>query len=354
MAEVTAAALCDMKDGAKRQVETVKVVVKGISGHDSSMARASMAGGTVEVELFDPATAWCGKETHFIPADGVVELEIPYGMHYSVCSKKAGVGASFRICYVACQAYTRWIHLWNLPLGVWKFGRETIYSDNLGDYVGRVVPIIMDDGTVSSDDYAGWDVGDGDVNDWEGLGVDPEEYSDDEYSDVGIVVSTADTSFIVAEGAKSSSQLEWSEQGFGRTIPGLDELYLTNSKDYNLGAEDAKADFSGNLNTAKIVNFLDDCPAAEFACKTNDYNLQKYLPAAGELYVLYQNKSAYNGIQSDYSDVPAIDTSYYWSSSAYSPYNSWLVSMSNGDVGNRYRDNDSYVLAFSAFRYSAY
>ena len=352
MAEVVAGAINDIKESAKPQTETVRVVIRGISGYDDTIQRVSMAGGTLEVELFCPATAECKIEYYDIPSDGVVELKIPFGWHYSVCSKKPGIGASFRVSYVACQTYVRWIHLWNLTLGVYKFGCTSLWSDTVE--LGRVAPILMSTGDLDPSDFDNWDVGNGTDDDWEernGMNDVEDEYVE-ETSSIGIVVSTADASFLVCEGAKSSETLVWSKQAFNRTIPGLEEMYVSNSNDDDLAQSAAKADYNGNLNTSKIVAFLSDCPAVKFASDNENYQAQRYLPSAGELYVLYQNKAAFNAIQADYTDIDAIDTSYYWSSSACSPVVSWGVGMANGRVGNGDRYISRYVLAFSAFTYN--
>ena len=339
-----------VQDVLPNNTEHIYVVCRACSGTYGSMSRVSTQGGTVHFKLWNPATCEEKEESYAIPSNGVVEAYIPFGTVYQVWSTKSGYGASFRPVFTASNANggTKYVHLWNLPTGVFKMAGAAFCADDGNSY--RVSPLISTDG--SQDWWEGdeeWDSGNGDAYDYEVSGL-SDDYLEDAF-DLGIVVSTANVSVLVQPSAKADSTLAWSFQGYGRTIPGLEEYFESHGHNYEDAQYFATYDYDGNLNTFKILDFLVEAPAVEFASQNKSYTFSNwYLPSAGELKTLYNNKSAYNAIQSDYSDVPALDSNWYWSSCAYSPYYSWGVTMYDGGVdrNDRYL-NDYDVLAVSAF-----
>lgn len=308
---------------------------------------ASVTGGKVIVKAFNPATAEnLPVQEYAIPAPAagekasIVELDIQHGLHYQIHSEVEGLGASFRLVFTS-SLESREVFLWNCSLGVWKASNSWLWSDSAHDGGGaysRVTPVFGPSGTELSD-IVNWDA-DGDL------------YNDDSAS-ASVLVSTANASFLLAPNYKSSEVLTWSEMNYGRNVPGLEEFYETAGQDYTAAQERAKADFDGALNSDKILDALSEAPAAQFATESNNYNFVKDLPAAGALFLIYQNKAAINTIITDIGNdnLPQIDNGYYWSSSAYSRLYAWYVNMYYGDVNN---DNKYYkysVLALSAFHF---
>ena len=347
-----AASTRKVQDVLPNNTEHIYVVCRACSGTYGSMSRVSTQGGVVHFKLWNPATCEEKEESYAIPANGVVEAYIPFGTVYQVWSTKSGYGASFRPVFTASNANggTKYVHLWNLPTGVYKMGYAALYDSE--DNGCRVAPLLSTDGSqdwLDDDSAITWDAGNGDIYDHEGTSAeDSGGYNN--AACLGIVVSTANVSVLVQPSAKADSALAWSFQGYGRTIPGLEEYYETHGHNYEDAQYFATYDYDGNLNTFKILDFLVEAPAVEFASQNKSYTISNwYLPSAGELKTLYNNKSAYNAIQSDYSDVPALDNNWYWSSCASSPYLSWGVSMTFGSVRNRGRGDSGFVLAVSAF-----
>ena len=67
-----------------------------------------------------------------------------------------------------------------------------------------------------------------------------------------------------------------------------------------------------------------------------------YLPAAGELWTLYNNKTTLNSKFTSNSGA-AFKEDYYWSSTEYNAYSAWNVNFSNGDRNNHNKTNSRSV-----------
>ena len=355
VAEVVSQALNDLQED-NRQKEHVVCICRSVQGSVSQMTNLSRSGITLHVKIFDKNSLEEWEETYSVPNTGHIEFDVPYGCIYEVWTTKASMGASFRVSYTACQPYVRKIRLWNLSVGVFKFGFKNMYCESDDGWYCNF-PAITTDGSYNIEDIDVDFPSEYDYEMFEGCPatMDPNDYDiyADEMYEYGILISKADCSFLINNALNKAPETKyWSKQAYNKSVPGLHEFYSI-AEDYTCAQNMAKADYDGSLNTDKITDALIDCPAAMFACQSPDYVFQTYLPAAGELKLLYDNKSAYNNIQADYTDVPAIDTNWYWSSSAYSPYYSWIVNMHNGNVSNFTRYfNDCCVLAFSAFLYN--
>lgn len=330
------------------RMEHVYVVCRAAVGKEGEMHRESTAGGKVHIKMFNPAT-YDEKEVEYtIPSNGVVEADIPFGMRYEVYSTLSGYGASFRLTF-ASSINKRYIHLWNLPIGVWEFGYGAIANEEYNRY--RCAPIIADEHVDDWSGFSEWDKGNNDSYDYDGS---DETDGDIDYASFGgVLLSTADSSLLLYNQYKSDTNLYWSKQAYGRSVPGLEEFYISKNRDYDKAVAAAKKDFSGNLNTDKILSFLNDAPAADFACKSAFYIHQRYLPSVGELFAIYSNKANINSFISARAegDFPQLDNNYYWTSSAYSSNGSWNVNMGDGNVSDDFRDGNYSVLAVSAFTY---
>lgn len=327
--------------------EKAIIVCRAASSKGADMHRVSTKGGIVHIKMFNPSTCEELNQEYLIPKSGVLEVEIPYGYHYQVYSTLEGYGASFRLTFTACTP-KRYAHLWNFEIGTYAFGTVVLSTED--DSAQRLIPQISTDGTFGS--FSAWDAGNGDSYDYNGITEIGEEHNYDKSQLQGIVVSAADCSVLIMADAKSLQTKYWSKQNYGRSVPGLEEYYETYNHNYEEAQAAASLDFDGNLNTDKVLSALIDCPAALFACQSGSYQAQRYLPGAGELKALYDNKEAYNNIQADLGSVPALDSNWYWSSCAYSVKRCWYVSFGNGDVNfsAKYREYD--VLAASAFTYN--
>ncbi len=55
-----------------------------------------------------------------------------------------------------------------------------------------------------------------------------------------------------------------------------------------------------------------------------------WLPSAGELLMMYANKAKINYALSLIKGAQQLDTSWYWSSTEYSPAGAWLLSFGDG------------------------
>ena len=320
---------------------TVKIAGCVWDENNSTNAYASVTGGKVIVEAWNPATAENVSTKEFdipAPSEGshasAVEFDIKHGLHYQVHSEVAGLGASFRLVFTS-SLEERTVNLWNCSTGVFKCQNSWLHSDELDGYLG-VFPCFAPTGEVLTLDWA----------------AENGEYNDDG-SSVGVLVSSASSSFLLMPDDKSENTLMWSAMNIGRNVPALEEYYETANHDFDAAQALAKADFDGALNTDKILEALSDAPAAKFAASNAEYNALRYLPSAGELFLIYENKTAINAIvtELDGEGPAAIDTNYYWSSSAYDRLDAWYVGMGDGAVNRTSKNNTRSVVGVSAFHY---
>ena len=117
----------------------------------------------------------------------------------------------------------------------------------------------------------------------------------------------------------------------------------------------AKTDFNGKDNTAKIVAYFGEdidttLHAGVFCHKYTTEGTSAgdwYLPAMGELYnYVHEN---YNKIQSTWVNKLALDISInftFWSSSEYTMYNTWSISVYDGSI---YASNKYDAISISCF-----
>ena len=93
-------------------------------------------------------------------------------------------------------------------------------------------------------------------------------------------------------------------------------------------------------------------PAAQCCWRFNPGSTNQgdwYLPSIGELAFIMPKFNELNTAISDVSGVQLYDGGRrYWSSTEYGDYGAWYVGTSRGDVGNDYKDGNSYVRAFLA------
>lgn len=323
----------------EREVVTVKV-----NGYDGEQ-RVSAAGAKVYVDIFSigsvPTVALPRQEL-IANEEGVVTFEVFKGYQYAVFSKLEGYGASFQFSYEACQD-TRDIELWNMPTGVYMCGYVGYYNEE--DESTRGVPFVTESFETEYYDSPAtmWDAKDGETVDEAGY--------------VGILVATEDTSFIIEPQTRSSEYLTWAGNSYyGKLVPTLPAFFLIANGDWEAAQELARNDFDGNLNTAKIQAYCRSAKAAEYCTDEQANSLaQRFLPSAGQLYLMYLNKTAINRLVNAANgegwEFDVIDDNYYWSSSQFDEFCAWLVGMTDGNTTYGTKYNYLYVRAVSAFHF---
>ena len=324
----------------EREVVTVKV-----NGYDGEQ-RVSTAGAKVYVDMFSIGgvpTAALPRQELTANEEGVVTFEVFKGYQYAVFSKLEGYGASFQFVYEACQN-DRFIELWNMPIGVFMCGYAAYWREEDDTY--RTVPYISSNFISEL---------------WEEESVMWDSKSDESLDDAsyqGVLVSTADTSFMISDSSKSSDGKTWAgNRYYGKLVPTLPPFYLLADKDWEAAVELARSDFDGNLNTAKIQAFCRSSQATEYCTDEQaNYLSQRFLPSAGQLYLIYLNKEAINELMeaandAGYSYDLIDDNDWYWSSSQYDGFCAWRVGVRDGGTLNTNKTNYYYVRAVSAFHF---
>lgn len=114
-------------------------------------------------------------------------------------------------------------------------------------------------------------------------------------------------------------------------------------------ANNAKADYNGASNTTTMLTSsyckASGCAAYICANHTSKRGKTGYLGAAGEMYAVYQNRTAINNLLSLIGGT-TISTNYYWTSDQYyasSKYYAWRVYMKNGGVSSANQTGSNYV-----------
>ena len=320
----------------EREVVTVKV-----NGYDGEQ-RVSAAGAKVYVDIFSigsvPTVALPRQELT-ANEEGIVTFEVFKGYQYAVFSKIEGLSASFQLTFEACQD-TRSVELWNFPIGVFMLGYVSYYHED-NDTCRNVAYVSSSFVDAYEDPNAMWDACDGETLDDAGFEA--------------ILVATENTAFALCTNSRSEESMPWAgNRYYGKLVPTLPAFGLIESEDWEAAIELARSDFDGNLNTAKIQAFCKSAAAVEFCTDaTTLYNVQRFLPSAGQLYLIYINKGAINKLvtaaNGDGYEFELIDNEWYWSSSQYDEFCAWGVGVYNGGTDYDLKIYDVYVRAVSAF-----
>jgi len=140
----------------------------------------------------------------------------------------------------------------------------------------------------------------------------------------------------------------WSTNLYGKNVAGI-----TETTDENV----AKADFNGKDHTAAIIAAYTEHSVAMDArdmCsvlqtfndgENNGGFTDWYIPAAGQLYEIYTNKTNINAALTAMSST-AFSGNHYWSSSEYGSDRGWYVGIDDGDVNNGSRSYFDYRVRF--------
>lgn len=114
-------------------------------------------------------------------------------------------------------------------------------------------------------------------------------------------------------------------------------------------ANNAKADYNGKSNTTTMLTntYCNANGCAAYICTktTSKRGKTGYLGAAGEMYAVYQNKTAINTLLALIGGT-AIGTGSYWTSDQYyasSKNYAWRVVMSNGGVSSQTQTTINYI-----------
>ncbi len=206
-----------------------------------------------------------------------------------------------------------------------------------------------------------------------------EEYGPDETCWRGVLVSTADTAFVIMPDKLSKEPMMWSDTfGYGLEIPycanfNPDDMEVADGEDpWDVARDKARLDFDGYMNTAKILKHCTSpiaakCAAAFYADWGDQHN---FLPSCGQLYVMWLNRTAINAIMEaanadgwEFRLLPyqneknqwvypndGFSDNWWWSSTQAGPNCSWVVGSYGGTLNYlSYYTND--VRAVSAFHF---
>ena len=176
---------------------------------------------------------------------------------------------------------------------------------------------------------------------------------------IGVAVVTSDCAFVIDKNdlsaAKGGTGIAWG--GYEVDLSNIGVMVTDDSTT-------AKADFSGEENTAKVINALyqvqgaayDTYPATYGApaletC-TTAFNGKGYMPSLGEWNAAYSNKSTIVSMMQNISGYTAIKNGYYLGSTIYNATQDlWRLYWGIGASGSgyRYRNDSGYsVRAFQA------
>lgn len=344
--------------------EHVTVKVRGYDGTGG----VSGAGATVWLDVFAVGgfpSVNCPRRELTADENGVVEFDIPHGYKYSVFAQIAGLSASFQFVYEGATE-SRTLDLWCFPIGVWALGYCDIAfygNDDDPDERYREVPVVAQHVTDLNAEGA-----------IENFAWDADAANGEEYDGVGfydIIVATAETAFVIGENSKSSESLKWcAPRYYGQAFPALPKINNTGTKEAWEDLQNrARADMDGNLNTAKIIAFCNDAPAAQFCGEVlaDDYRTQSWLPSAGQASLMQLNRDAINALMKEangedgtaFSLLPTLKPGttsswthyeYWWTSTQYDLFCSWVV-YCDGYIDRIYRNLTYDVRAVSAFHF---
>ena len=149
----------------------------------------------------------------------------------------------------------------------------------------------------------------------------------------------SNTSYATAASGKSStSTFYWGGYGTDQSIANY------------TSTTDAKADYNGKANSevlktvttggSSYTSYATIGAVLNQFINTSSENqgyTDWYIPACGQLYLIYQKVSSINSALSAIGGTQ-LAAAYYWSSSEYSSGNGWRMNLSSGNVDYYYKD----------------
>lgn len=295
--------------------------------------------------------------------EGIAEFDVPHGFQFAVTAKHPGLSASFQWVHTAAIDERPIIVLWCVPVGIWWMG--SIFHDSedeidWGDENNRPTPFLFDHYT------SDWD----EIEKRANIDLRPGEYFIDHYN-YGIMVATADTCFAIAGNSRSEERMAWRNgRAYGMYIPGMEHInHNTETNrfmgDYAEAQNRARADMDGNMNTAKILSAVSGATAAEWADSSfYGYEENRWLPSAGQMYLIYLNRTAINALMQEaiadgweYALLPYKKENgawdhyeNWWTSTVFDDAFSWVVNY-NGTINYGNSSDTIDVRAVSAFHF---
>ena len=144
---------------------------------------------------------------------------------------------------------------------------------------------------------------------------------------------------------EQSSSLKWAPEY--HDIPGLT----------NYSESTVTSDYNGKSNTSIIRAHGDsngyDTPAADYCYNYITAGTNKgdwYLPAGGELQLMYNNKTTLNNSLSKVGGTQLSSSYHHWSSSEFSNLHAWILYFGNGGWGGYGKTYSGYVRPVLAYQ----
>lgn len=143
---------------------------------------------------------------------------------------------------------------------------------------------------------------------------------------MGVAVVTADTRIVIGVTMVDTRSKRWNYDGTGGLISGVTTTTSSSS---------AQSDYKGKSNSAAAIAALGGKAEAAKACAKNTFlnGDTGYLPSAGQMEAIQQNKTAIRDLLTAMGGI-ALSTGYYWTSTQYNSSNAWRFDMSNGTLSN--------------------
>ena len=143
---------------------------------------------------------------------------------------------------------------------------------------------------------------------------------------MGVAVVTAATRIVIGATLVDNSQKRWDYDGTGGLISGVTTTTSSSS---------AQSDYKGKFNSAAAIAALGSDAEAAGECEDNTFlnGDTGYLPSAGQMTVIWSNKTAIGNLLTAMGGK-ALSTGYYWTSTQYNSSNAWRLYMSKGTLSN--------------------
>ena len=139
---------------------------------------------------------------------------------------------------------------------------------------------------------------------------------------MGVAVVTANTRIVIRATLVDERQKRWDYDGTGGLISGVTTTTSSSS---------AQNDYKGKSNSAAAIAALGNKAGAAYTCTINTFlnGDTGYLPSAGQMKVIYDNKTAIDNLLTAMGGTN-LRTSYYWTSTQANASNAWRIRMYNG------------------------
>lgn len=162
-----------------------------------------------------------------------------------------------------------------------------------------------------------------------------DQWDGDKDTVVGVGVVDDNCRFVIPSSPDFTSWLPWG--GMGIMINGIVTTDLIDK---------AIQDYQGNTNTDKICQINED-GAARFCRSTVSRNGKKgYLPALGEMMIVYKHLQEINTYMALVDGVPINNADNFWTSTQYSSQKAYIIRFTSDIRGPYDKDQHTAVKAF--------